>query len=600
MEKQKYLYKNSKCVGGTSSTISLINAWISITGQRNIQKYRSIAYLGGFTIVALATIWFLSQSPTYTVEYDPKKPKKSKFNNKEDDTGKRSNNTNKNSAGWWTSIREKVSNKLGFGKKSKPQKPTKPAKSSSSSNKPAKLSGRKRTYRENGIALSSKTSDTTTNGSTGSRNSSHDTKSTNTSKKVQVPRCNSSNDNSRQKDQTTQEKIIGSCDDYSTSNRNNCQQKDKVTQEIRVNNSNSSNSNGSHQNDQKIQEIRVGTCGGNFVPNNNEVKQQSLRKLKLKAPDARSSKRINREYKYRLGDCSISKHSNHPEKVENSISHIRNVEYFTRPIYKDRYNKESLDDLETRIMETIRKIHYTDLQDREKYREFYNPYTPITLHETFDKIGQERVERYKKLLIKLGRQKQEDSNLENSLKMVQEFFQEKKYYESEDDDADFCEKPVDCSDDFLDYTQNETRTKVTGNDNFDYDKCLTLVDVLVQDEQASRKRIERNFEILKLIDSYQQQVKETETSIKKSIEMFDEQKTKCKGATRHLKRPSRFFEEYNRLEDRLMDIERQAKYLAEGLDDMEACFIETLELFNDDGKMDNAAAKYGPKLNDDV
>jgi hypothetical protein len=237
--------------------------------------------------------------------------------------------------------------------------------------------------------------------------------------------------------------------------------------------------------------------------------------------------------------------------------------------------------------------------DREKYREFYIPYTPLTLHDTFDKIGQDRIERYKKLLIKLGRLKQEDSNLEHSLKMVQEFFHEKKYYESEEDD-DFREKPIDRSDDFLDYTQNETITKVIENDNFDYNKCLKFADVLAQDEQTSKMRIERNFEILKMIDLYQQQGKKTEASIKKSIEMFDEQRAKCKGATRHLKRPSRFLDEHNRLEDRLMDIERQAKYLAEGLDDMEACFTETLELFNDDGKMDNAAAKYGPILIDDV
>ncbi|CAB4487786.1 hypothetical protein RhiirA5_483127 [Rhizophagus irregularis] len=619
MEKQKYLYKNSKCVGGTSSTISLINAWISITGQRNIQKYRSIAYLGGFTIVALATIWFLSQSPTYTVEYDPKnksrKSDKSKFNNKEDDTGKldkRSNNTNKSSVGWWSSIREKVSNKLGFGKKSKSQKPPKIG-------KPGKLNSKKRTSRENGITLSSsKTSDAITNDSTGSsnmKNSSHDTKPTHISKKVQGPRCgDSSNDNSRQKDQKTQDKLIGSYDDNGSSSHNNCQQKDQVTQKIRVGsygNSSSINSNNSHQKDAMIQEIRVGTCGGSFVPNNNGVKQQELRKLKLKAPDARFSKRTNRENKHRLGECSISKHSKHPEKVVNSTSHIRNVECFTKPIYQDAYNKELLADLETRITETVKKINFIDLQDREKYREFYIPYTPLTLHETFDKIGQERVERYKTLLIKLERQKQEDSNLEYSLKMVQEFFHEKKYYDSEEDD-DFHEKPVDRSDDFLDYIQNETKTKVTGNDNFDHNKskvtgndnfdhnkCLKFADVLAQDEQASKKRIERNFEILSMIDSYQQQGKKTESNIKKSIKMFDEQRAKCKGATRHLKRPSRFLDEFNRLEDRLMDIERQTKYLAEGLDDMEAYITETLELFNDESKMDNAAAKYGPILIDD-
>ncbi|PKY39011.1 hypothetical protein RhiirA4_520586 [Rhizophagus irregularis] len=658
MEKQKYLYKNSKCVGGTSSTISLINAWISITGQRNIQKYRSIAYLGGFTIVALATIWFLSQSPTYTVEYDPKnksrKSDKSKFNNKEDDTGKldkRSNNTNKSSVGWWSSIREKVSNKLGFGKKSKSQKPPKYG-------KPGKLNSKKRTSRENGITLSSsKTSDAITNDSTGSsnmKNSSHDTKPTHISKKVQGPRCgDSSNDNSRQKDQKTQDKLIGSYDDNGSSSHNNCQQKDQVTQKIRVGsygNSSSINSNNSHQKDAMIQEIRVGTCGGSFVSNNNGVKQQELRKLKLKAPDARFSKRTNRENKHRLGECSISKHSKHPEKVVNSTSHIRNVECFTKPIYQDAYNKELLADLETRITKTVKKINFIDLQDREKYREFYIPYTPLTLHETFDKIGQERVERYKTLLIKLERQKQEDSNLEYSLKMVQEFFHEKKYYESEEDD-DFHEKPVDRSDDFLDYIQNETKTKVTGNDNFDHNKskvtgndnfdhnkskvtgnvnfdhnkskvtgndnfdpnkskvagndnfdhnkCLKFADVLAQDEQASKKRIERNFEILNMIDSYQQQGKKTESNIKKSIKMFDEQRAKCKGATRHLKRPSRFLDEFNRLEDRLMDIERQTKYLAEGLDDMEAYITETLELFNDESKMDNAAAKYGPILIDD-
>ncbi|CAB4388878.1 unnamed protein product [Rhizophagus irregularis] len=619
MEKQKYLYKNSKCVGGTSSTISLINAWISITGQRNIQKYRSIAYLGGFTIVALATIWFLSQSPTYTVEYDPKnksrKSDKSKFNNKEDDTGKldkRSNNTNKSSVGWWSSIREKVSNKLGFGKKSKSQKPPKIG-------KPGKLNSKKRTSRENGITLSSsKTSDAITNDSTGSsnmKNSSHDTKPTHISKKVQGPRCgDSSNDNSRQKDQKTQDKLIGSYDDNGSSSHNNCQQKDQVTQKIRVGsygNSSSINSNNSHQKDAMIQEIRVGTCGGSFVPNNNGVKQQELRKLKLKAPDARFSKRTNRENKHRLGECSISKHSKHPEKVVNSTSHIRNVECFTKPIYQDAYNKELLADLETRITETVKKINFIDLQDREKYREFYIPYTPLTLHETFDKIGQERVERYKTLLIKLERQKQEDSNLEYSLKMVQEFFHEKKYYDSEEDD-DFHENPVDRSDDFLDYIQNETKTKVTGNDNFDHNKskvtgndnfdhnkCLKFADVLAQDEQASKKRIERNFEILSMIDSYQQQGKKTESNIKKSIKMFDEQRAKCKGATRHLKRPSRFLDEFNRLEDRLMDIERQTKYLAEGLDDMEAYITETLELFNDESKMDNAAAKYGPILIDD-
>ncbi|CAB4422590.1 unnamed protein product [Rhizophagus irregularis] len=555
MEKQKYLYKNSKCVGGTSSTISLINAWISITGQRNIQKYRSIAYLGGFTIVALATIWFLSQSPTYTVEYDPKnksrKSDKSKFNNKEDDTGKldkRSNNTNKSSVGWWSSIREKVSNKLGFGKKSKSQKPPKYG-------KPGKLNSKKRTSRENGITLSSsKTSDAITNDSTGSsnmKNSSHDTKPTHISKKVQGPRCgDSSNDNSRQKDQKTQDKLIGSYDDNGSSSHNNCQQKDQVTQKIRVGsygNSSSINSNNSHQKDAMIQEIRVGTCGGSFVSNNNGVKQQELRKLKLKAPDARFSKRTNRENKHRLGECSISKHSKHPEKVVNSTSHIRNVECFTKPIYQDAYNKELLADLETRITKTVKKINFIDLQDREKYREFYIPYTPLTLHETFDKIGQERVERYKTLLIKLERQKQEDSNLEYSLKMVQEFFHEKKYYESEEDD-DFHEKPVDRSDDFLDYIQNETKTKVTGNDNFDHNKskvtgndnfdpnkskvagndnfdhnkCLKFADVLAQDEQASKKRIERNFEILNMIDSYQQQGKKTESNIKKSIKMFDE------------------------------------------------------------------------------
>ncbi|POG78367.1 hypothetical protein GLOIN_2v1538721, partial [Rhizophagus irregularis DAOM 181602=DAOM 197198] len=102
-----------------------------------------------------------------------------------------------------------------------------------------------------------------------------------------------------------------------------------------------------------------------------------------------------------------------------------------------------------------------------------------------------------------------------------------------------------------------------------------------------------------MIDSYQQQGKKTESNIKKSIKMFDEQRAKCKGATRHLKRPSRFLDEFNRLEDRLMDIERQTKYLAEGLDDMEAYITETLELFNDESKMDNAAAKYGPILIDD-
>jgi hypothetical protein len=338
--------------------------------------HSSIAYLGGFTIVALATIWFLSQSPTYTVEYDPKdksrKSDKSKFNNKEDDTGKpdkRSNNTNKSSVGWWSSIREKVSNKLGFGKKSKPQKPTKFGKPSNSPNKPGKLSGRKRTYRETGSALSSKTSDATTNGSTGSsgmRNSSHDTKPTHITKKVQGPRCgNSSNDNLQQKDQTTQEKLIGSYDDSSFSSCNNCQQKDQVTQKIRVGShgSNSStNSDNLHQKDQMVQEIRVGTHGGSIVPNSNAVKQQQLRKLKLKAPDARSSKRTNRENKYRLGDFSISKHSKHPEKVVSSTSHIQNVECFTKPISQDKYNKELLTDLETRIRETIKKINFIDLQ----------------------------------------------------------------------------------------------------------------------------------------------------------------------------------------------------------------------------------------------
>lgn len=333
-------------------------------------SHSSIAYLGGFTIVALATIWFLSQSPTYTVEYDPKnksrKSDKSKFNNKEDDTGKldkRSNNTNKSSVGWWSSIREKVSNKLGFGKKSKSQKPPKYG-------KPGKLNSKKRTSRENGITLSSsKTSDAITNDSTGSsnmKNSSHDTKPTHISKKVQGPRCgDSSNDNSRQKDQKTQDKLIGSYDDNGSSSHNNCQQKDQVTQKIRVGsygNSSSINSNNSHQKDAMIQEIRVGTCGGSFVSNNNGVKQQELRKLKLKAPDARFSKRTNRENKHRLGECSISIHSKHPEKVVDSTSHIRNVECFTKPIYQDAYNKELLADLETRITKTVKKINFIDLQ----------------------------------------------------------------------------------------------------------------------------------------------------------------------------------------------------------------------------------------------
>jgi hypothetical protein len=234
---------------------------------------------------------------------------------------------------------------------------------------------------------------------------------------------------------------------------------------------------------------------------------------------------------------------------------------------------------------------------REKYREFYIPYTPLTLHETFDKIGKERVERYRKLLVKLGSQKQQDSNIESTLQMVQEFFYEKKYFESEDDDDNDChEKRVNQSnefDDFLEKLEHTQNIAVTSKDNVDCNN------ILAQDEQACRKRIERNFEILKMIESYQQQSKVTEMNIKKSIEMFNEQRAQYKGATRHLKQPSRFYDELNRFEDRLMDIKQQTKNLTTGLDDMEVYFAEMLELFNDDDKMNTAAAKYGPILNDD-
>ncbi|RIA80035.1 hypothetical protein C1645_745525 [Glomus cerebriforme] len=692
MEKQKYLYKNPKCVGGTSSTISLINAWISITGQRNIQKYRSIAYLGGFTIVALATIWFLSQSPTYTIEYNKSKDKSeksnksdksNKLNNKKDDdmgkSDKRSNNTNKSSVSWLSSIREKIINKLGFGKKSK-SKNIKIGKSPSSRNnstKNVKSNAKKRIPKDNGACSStssSKTSDAKPTGSICSsniKNNIHEGKSTNIVKKIQGPRCgNSSNDslqqkdsenlissygdssssihnNCRQKDQITQKIRVGSCGDSSSSVSDNLRQKDKITQEIRVkshgdssssisNNlckkdqitqescccSSSSSHNNCRQKDQTTQEIRAESCGDSSSSINNlhqknkitqeiraescgssftsnEVKQQQLRKLRLKTQETRSSSWTNRENKYRLKDYSIPKR---PEK-DNLTSPIRNVKCFTKSLCQDIDNKESLTDLEEKIAMTIKKINLIDLQVRENYREFYIPYTPLTLHETFDKIEQERVERYKKLLVKLGRQKQEDSNLESILRMVQEFFHEKRYYDTSDDEDENChEKRDDHSDefvDFLNYIQNATRTKVTSNDNFDCNKCPKFSDILAYDEQASRKRIERNFEILKMIDSYEQQGKETEASIKKSIEMFNEQRAKYKGATRHLKRPLRFYDELNRFEDRLMDLKQQADNLAEGLDDMEACFTETLELFNDDGKMDNAVAKYGPILIDD-
>ncbi len=190
-------------------------------------------------------------------------------------------------------------------------------------------------------------------------------------------------------------------------------------------------------------------------------------------------------------------------------------------------------------------------------------------------------------MIKLRKQKQQNSDLEFTLEKIQEYFHEKTYYVFEDDDC-YEEKQADQLDEYNDFIEKIDRIQ-TAN----------FMDVLAQDEQASRKRIERNFEILRMFDSYQQQSKETEANIKKSIEMFHEQNAQCKGATRHLKRPSRFYDELDRFEDRLMDIKQQVKDLAAGLDEMEMHFKEILEYFNDDDKMDIAVTKYGSTLIDD-
>ncbi|CAI2181994.1 11417_t:CDS:2 [Funneliformis geosporum] len=614
MEKQKYLYKNSKCVGGTSSTVSLINAWISITGQRNLQKYRSIAYLGGFTIIAFATIWFLSQSPTYKIEYDSKeKSEKSEKSNKKSDgknkPGKHVNTTNKKSVSWWSAIREKITSKLGFGRKSKSQKnatkfgkPSSSRSNSSNGYNKNKSDGKKRIS-----GLCGSGSDTKSNSSIGS---SYDTKLVSLTK----------NENSINK--KVQDNRIGSGGDGGSCSSNasyDCmRQKVQINKKIRngpcgVNNVsiNNTNNDGLQKKDNHIREIQVGLPNSNLNSNSKVVKQQPLRKLKLNAQGVRSSNSSrcyklssrNVESRYWSGDHSTYKHS---EKT-SSTRPIHDVKCPMKSLCQDMDNRESsrqerpLTDLEMRITDTVKKINSIELQVGEKDREFYIPYEPLTLHETSDQIAQERVERYKKLLVKLKKQNHQDLNFEFTLEKFQEYFHEKKYYVFEDDDDNSCKRAdqYDEYNDFLESIQTTAGTKITGKENVHCDKIPSLNDVLAQDEQASKRRIERNFEILKMLESYQQQSKETEANIKKSIEMFHEQNAQCKGATRHLKRPSRFHDEFDRFEDRMMDVKQQAKYLTIGLDDMDEYFKEILELSCDDDKMDIAVTKHGSILIDD-
>ncbi|CAG8638540.1 1347_t:CDS:2, partial [Funneliformis mosseae] len=582
----------------TSSTVSLINAWISITGQRNIQKYRSIAYLGGFTLIAFATIWFLSHSPTYKIEYESKKKsekseKSSKKSDGKNKPGKHVNNTNKSS--WWSAIREKITSKLGFGRKSKSQKNATKKPSSSRSNNSNGYNKNKSDGKKRNFGLCG--SDTKSNSSIGS---SHDAKLASItknddpiSKKIQDIRigsggngssCNSntSNDSMRQKVQMNKKFRNGSC----------------VDSNVSINNP---SNDGLQKKD--FRGIQVGLPNSNFNYNSNVAKQQPLRKLKLNAQGVRPS---DSSRYYKMPSRSVeNKYWSGDHSKTRSAPPIHDVKCPKNSLCQDMDNKESsrqLTDMEMRITETVKKINSIELQVGEKDREFYIPYEPLTLHETSDKIAQERVERYKQLLIKLRKQNQQDLNFEFTLEKVQENFHEKKYYilfEEDDDDNYFEEKKrADQSDEHNDFFDS-METKITGKDNVNCDKIPSLTDVLAQDEQASKKRIERNFEILKMLESYQQQGKETEANIKKSIEMFHEQNAQCKGATRHLKRPSRFHDEFDRFEDRMMDVKQQAKYLAIGLDDMDLYIKETLELSYDDDKMDIAVTKHGSILIDD-
>jgi hypothetical protein len=344
----------------------------------------SIAYLGGFTIIAFATIWFLSQSP-YTIECKSKdksdKPRKSdksdksdklKFNKKGGDTSKsdkRSSNTNKSSAGLWASIREKIANKLGFGKKSKSQKSATTVKSSRSNG--LKLNGKKRAPKDCGACGSASSSKTSakSNGSTGSSNiinSFRDVKSQETRIESFCDSSSSNSNNFCQKDSITR---VKSCGDSGSSNGGNRLQKDRVIQKIRVESygdSSSSSSNNLCKKDQITQEVRA-ESGSSFSSNSNKInkiKQQQLRNLKLtRSSNCHKLSSRDMENKYRLGDCSTSKL---PEKV-NLTSPIRNVKCLSKSLCQDIDNKESnlqdsLTDIEKRIAETINKINLIDLQ----------------------------------------------------------------------------------------------------------------------------------------------------------------------------------------------------------------------------------------------
>ncbi len=308
--------------------------------------YSSIAYLGGFTIIAFATIWFLSQSPACTIEYGSKgKSEKSEKSNKKSDNtskpGKHNNNTNKGSVSWWSAIREKITSKFGFGKKSKSTKnATKTGKPSSSRGNSSngsnrnKSEGKKRIFKDNGVCG---------NGSS--------SKSTNITK---------NDDLIDKKAQGTRIETCGESSSCITNTSNDgMRQKDHMSRKVHANTSD----DGLQKKEHCTQEIQVGFRDNNLTSNSNVVKQQQLRKLKLKTQESRSSNWTNCyklpsrgvESKYKSGDCS--KHSENT----SSILPVCNIKYSMDNKESSRQDR-SLTDIELRIAETVKKINSIDLQ----------------------------------------------------------------------------------------------------------------------------------------------------------------------------------------------------------------------------------------------
>ncbi|CAG8609476.1 28693_t:CDS:2, partial [Dentiscutata erythropus] len=260
-----------------------------------------------------------------------------------------------------------------------------------------------------------------------------------------------------------------------------------------------------------------------------------------------------------------------PIRRERVTSTIRRKKVTSQNTSRRCEVKNVINNVQNRISITLNKIRSIQIDDvtcdNDDLMNVESP-SSLFLNAAFETVEQDRYDQDVRLATKLEKQIELENDVEFILNMINK------------GSKDSYSNGESCwiSNDYSTIPVNINDSQKSGK------KVVTFATLASDIEQASQRRIIRDFEILKVLKQKKLTEEITEGSLKSAIEIVKTQSLARAKSTRRLKRPHKMSYEIDNVNKKFLYIDSWKKDMIDRLNDLE-CEFNTLEEMIDDNRI---------------